>query len=195
MQSRTFLVNWFCCFSFVIVWGLSGNLITAQEPDSFDIAINSILLSNEFKEDERTILHNLPISSVAQLTAMLNAESPYHIKSHRLFEFLAAKVKQYDADLPTETKRTAMAALKAKADFVGHRKALIQFLESGTAKVATEPPISDSLDNSAGSNPLPSIKLKPEPRATELPKSSAWPWIAGSISILLAVWAMIKRRP
>ena len=166
--------------------------------------IDSILLANEFKAEQRSQLNLLPLSSVAELTQLLNGVASDDAQAGRLFEFLALKVRQFEAELSKATREAAIETLKLKiksatAPVTEYRQSLLKSLEAMPQALDRKmPQLLEQSTKLQAAAPTPhesnhalSIPKDDEPTASSIPWSLIALLIVAGIGLVVF---LLKRR-
>lgn len=197
MQNNLFLLLAWCVGTCIVF----ASSLMAQA----DSSIDSILLANEFKAEQRSQLNTLPLSSISDLTQRLNSAASDDPKTGRLFEFLTLKVKQFEGEMPKATRDAAIGALRLKikaatTPVTEYRKSLLMSLEARTPESeSTTPQTPTAKPPSVVQPTAPKKALEAKPMTStpsEEPISST-PWSIIVVLIVVAcglLWLLLKRR-
>lgn len=190
-------------------YGVVCCIVMAQSKSTID----DLLLSNEFKAEQRAQLQELPMSAVVELTNRLNTVSLEDPKTGRLFEFLVVKTKQFEGDLSPNVRAAAIRALEAKADNGSgaskeYRASLLKIFERGNTaepqskitspeEAALRPVLATPTPATPVSNAAPPAStalIAQTPASPVEQRSPLWPWVVGILVLGVIVALALKRR-
>lgn len=168
---------------------------TIEEISSY---IDTFIMADEFKANEREKLMSLPEISVDILTDRLNKMSPGDPGEIRIFESLSVKLRQFKRSISTEAKSAALLALETKASdsnapFNPYRIQLIEELKKEFSNISEPHKPSQRENIHDARTPINPSKKENSTNANH-DGPQVWPWIAVITALVASLAFFLKRK-